>query len=134
MKAIKEIKPIKDKDVAREDILALLEYLGVSCSGYSEEDTKGSMAYSDRWELFDPEKVRKGDELPPPWDVVFEIHNRPEMRDCRDLRYRYVHAPQEILCRYPHLPVKGVFVLDSRKVRSDRIKGEDLIFIGNELI
>ena len=134
MKAIREIKPVKDRDIAPKDILALLQNLGVSCSGYSEEDTKGSVAYSDRWELFDPEKVRKGDELPLPWDKVYEIHNRPNMKDCRDLRYRYVHAPEEILCAYPYLPVKGVFVLDSRKVRSDRIRGEDLVFIGNELV
>jgi len=81
--------------------------------------------------LFDPEQVENPDTLPDYWKMVWEMHNKPDMGDCRSLRYRYVHIPRDILPRYPRVPCKGLFQLD-RDVDIDNLKETDLIHIGNE--
>ena len=91
------------------------------------------VTYTDKYELMDPEQVENPEDLPPYWKVVYDVHNLPEMRDCRYLGYRYVHSPQEIMCRYPRVPCKGMFVITNRNVSVDEITGDDLIWIGDEI-
>ena len=134
MKAIKEIKPIQsDVPIKGDIILALMTACGASISSMSDE-IEGQITYSDRYELFDPEKVRQHDipNLHEPWDKVYKLHMQPNVRDCRIFRYRYVYVPKEILPEYPRVPCKGIFGLTDRKVKANQIKSKDLIFIGNE--
>ena len=134
MDCIKEIKPIESDTVVMRDLLfALIKECGARVSSMPDE-IEGQTVYSDRYELFDPEKVRTVDipNLPEPWNQAYAIHMRPDMRDCRTLRYRYIHVPEKILANYPRLPCKGIFGLTERRVRANQIKAKDLIFIGNE--
>ena len=134
MDCIKQLKTIQsDVPTKRDIIFALMTACGAKISSMPEE-IEGQIVYSDRYELFDPEKVRKHDipNLPEPWDQAYKLHMQPDMGDCRTLRYRYVHVPVEILPEYPRVPCKGIFGLTDRKVRANQIKAKNLIFIGNE--
>lgn len=125
-------RPALNRPTAADLLSALLVEFGCKASGY--DTPLGQETYHDRWELFDPELVREGDELDAPWDMVYARHMQPNMRDCRELRYRYVHCPVKIFPQYPHFPCRGIFVLCSRSTRSDRLNEGDLIFIGDEFI
>jgi len=132
MNAIRTIKrPKVNSPTTRDLILALLTVFGAHVSSMPDE-IKGQDIYHDRWELFDPAKVRQDDELPSPWHKVYEMHMRPDMGDCRKLRYRYVHCPKKIYPGYPKIPCRGIFCLCDPSIRSDRLSEADLIFIGNE--
>lgn len=104
--------------------------LGCFVSGFPAD--YNSEVYSNRWELFDPEKVEDPSTLTGIWEKVYEMHNRPNMKDCRDLRYRYVHVPIYILPQYPHVPCRGIFGLTDRSITISQIKSSVLIHIGNE--
>lgn len=133
MNCIKIIQRPKASLPSKQDLIfALMTELGAKVSSMPRHIT-GQKTYHDRWELFNPAKVRKYDILPEPWNKIYEMHMRKDMKDCRDLKYRYVHAPVEILPQYPRVPCKGVFCLSDRTIRSDRLKESDLIFIGNEV-
>lgn len=104
--------------------------LGASVSGMP--DNYESHIETNKTELFDPEMVEQPCNLPLYWLKVYRKHNEPEMRDCVRLRYRYVHVPFDIVPQYPRVPCKGIFCLDSHKVRFDQITIKDLIHVGNE--
>ena len=88
-----------------------------------------NITYTDKCELFDPRKVKYPANLPDYWKMVYDNHNKPEMRDCRDLAYRYVYVPFLIMPQHPRVLCKGIFCLTDRSIRSDRIKAEDLVHI-----
>lgn len=128
---IKEIKPINDALVTDRMLFgALASDLGCSVSGIPRN--YNSISYNGKWEYFDPAKVKFPDDLPDHWAMVFKMHNRPDMGDCRYLKYRYVHTPIDILPQYPHIPCKGIFCLTDKNIPIDQIQGKDLIHIGNE--
>lgn len=128
------IKPIKDSQISTSDLRrALLKDLGCSISGMPNE-VEGNIAYSNKWEYFNPRKVTDPEALPEHWKMVFDFHNKPEMRDCRELKYRYVHCPTEILPQYPRVDCKGIFGLCDNSVRWNKIAAYDLIHIGNEFV
>ena len=131
-KAVIKLKPFDIGKVTKLDLaLGMLDMLG--CSISSMPHIKESIAYSNNWEYFDPDKVTDIDKLPDYWQMVYEMHNRPEMKDCRDLHYKYVHIPVEILAQYPRVPVKGIFCLATNTEKEpNEIQAEDLIWIGNE--
>ena len=130
MNGITEIKPLEFDGLTRTDLTSIL--FSIAGAHYSDMPRDyQSKSYSNKWEMFDPEKVVNPEELPDYWKMVYDMHNRPEMRDCRDLRYRYVHTPQKILPRYPRVPCQGIFQLD-RDVPVKKIRETSLIHIGNE--
>jgi len=131
MNGVEKIKPFAKGNVKRKDLIfGLMSLLGASVSsmpkGYE------SRAYSSNWELFDPEKVEHPEELPRHWKAVYEVHNKPEMKDCRQMRYRYVHVPVDILPHYPRVPCRGIFCLVNNEIKGSEVTAEDLIHIGNE--
>jgi len=130
--AVIKLKPFSTGKITELDlILGLLAELG--CRVSSMPNLKKSIAYSNEWEYFDPEKVTNPDELPDYWVMVYEMHNRPDMKDCRDLHYKYVHVPVEILAEYPRVPTRGIFCLATNTDKKpNEIEAEDLIWIGNE--
>lgn len=132
-KAVIKLNPFDIGTVTERDLLMglLVEFGG--CRVSSMPDLKKSIAYVSEWEYFDPEKVTDPDKLPDHWAMVYEMHNRPDMKDCRDLHYKYVHVPIEILAEYPRVPVKGIFCLATNtEKKPSEIQAEDLIWIGNE--
>jgi len=135
MECVKKIKVKQDIPTVRDMVMALLVDAGCHVSSMPSE-VEGNVSFTSEWELFDPEKVRKDnvDDLPPHWRMVYDMHMRPGMGDCRELRYRYVHAPEDIFPSYPKVFCRGIFCLDSRKVRSDRISSRNLIHIGDEFV
>ncbi len=134
MNCIKIIKVKEDEGITKRDLLsALLVHLGATVSNMPRNLSGHQETYSDNCELFDPRKVTKSDILPDYWKMVYDMHNKPDMGDCRYFRYRYVHIPYEIIPQYPRVPCKGIFCLDSKKVRSNNIKTSNLVFIGNNL-
>lgn len=124
---VRIIEPIESHVTDRDIFLGLLDAFGASVS--SMPRNYESHAYSDNWEYFDPEEVEDPEALPEHWKKVYKMHNRPEMRDCRDLKFRYVHTPEDILPAYPRVPCKGIFCLESNKVSWDAITAKDLIHI-----
>jgi len=131
-KSIIKLKPFDIGKVTRQDLIeAILKELG--CSISSMPDIKESKSYTSDWEYFDPDKVVGPDELPDYWRMVYDAHNKPDMRDCRELHYKYVHTLEKILPRYPRVPVRGIFCLATNtEKKPDEIRAEDLIWIGNE--
>jgi len=131
-KAVIKLKPFNTgKATERDLILGLLALSG--CRVSSMPDLEKSTVYSSNWEYFDPDKVTDIDKLPDYWQMVYEMHNRPEMKDCRDLHYKYVHVPVEILAEYPRIPTRGIFCLATNtEKKPSEIQAEDLIWIGNE--
>ena len=130
---IREIEPFSIGNITNIDIfLGLFDLAGCSVSSMPR-DYK-SFAYSNKWELFDPRKVRNFEHLPEYWKKVFIEHYKPERKDCVDLKYRYVHIPVDILPQYPRVPCKGIFVLTNNSIKDNEIKADDLIHIGNEFI
>ena len=126
------IKQIKLTLPTKRDILcAMLSMAGCKVSSIPNK-VEGNESYSDEWEYFNPERVEEPSVLPEHWKMVYEFHNQPDMRDCRELRYRYVHCPEEILPQYPRVPCKGIFCLVDRWVRWNSIQEKNLIHIGNE--
>jgi len=132
MNGIEKIEPFGLGNVTKQDIIcAILSDLGVSIS--SRPRNYKSKAYSSDWELFDPEKVEEPDELPEYWRRIYDLHNSPQWRDCRELKFRYVHVPVNILPGYPRIYCKGIFCLEDSEIKADEIKAEYLTYIGNEL-
>lgn len=131
-KAVIKLKPFNIGKVTKLDLaFGMLDMLG--CTISSMPHIKESTAYSSNWEYFDPVKVTDVNELPDYWKMVYDVHMRPDMKDCRDLHYKYVHVPVEILAEYPRVPVKGIFCLATNTDKKpDEIQAEDLIWIGNE--
>jgi hypothetical protein len=128
------IDPIIHKEVSTRDILLhCLSCAGATVSSIPKDELKGQETFSKQYELFDPEKVNEKDNLPPHWYEVYEMHNRPEMKDCRDLCYRYVHCPEEIYPYYPKVLCKGIFCLTNRNIKLNKIHEDDLTFIGDEI-
>lgn len=132
MNPITKIKPFDSDDITSRDLLgALIVDCGGSVSDMPRK-TEG-ITYTDEWEYFDPEKVIDVEDLPDYWGMVYKMHTKPDMGDCRYLRYKYVHIPIEIICQYPRAPVKGIFCLACNvDKKPDEIKANDLIWIGNE--
>lgn len=124
---IKTIKPIESHVTDRDIFLGLLDAFGASVS--SMPRNYKSRAYSDRWEYFDPEQVEDPEALPEYWKKVYKMHNRKEARDARDLKYRYVHTPTEIIPKHPRVPCKGIFRINNNEIHWDAITAEDLIHI-----
>jgi hypothetical protein len=125
---IMEIEPLKFDGLKRQDLVSLLFTIaGAKCSDMPADYQ--SKSYSNKWELFDPEKVDNPKDLPDYWKMVYDMHNRLDMKDCKDLRYRYVHTPEKILPRYPRVPCQGIFQLDRDTID---IRETSLIHIGNE--
>lgn len=134
MNGVKIIKEIESDMPTGLDLCgALLVDLGCSISNMPRE-VEGNITYTERWEFFDPAKVSTPKNLPNHWAMVFEMHNRPDMKDCRDLKYRYIHAPTKILPRFPRVPCKGIFCITDKNIKLKDIKARDLIHIGNEFI
>lgn len=130
---ITKIKPIESKVTKGDFACALLKDLGCRVSNMPDK-VEGSISYSNNWEYFNPERVIDPESLPYHWKMVFDSHNKPEMKDCRDFKYRYVHCSDEIIPHYPRVPCKGIFCLFSNAVRWNNIKANDLIHIGNEFV
>lgn len=114
--------------------LALLEDMGCHCSGYDiKSKDEGNYDYSGRIEWFDPYKVISMDDylaLPEHWQVLFRNQNN----ECWRCGYRYVHVPNEILCQYPHTPLKGLFVVVNGDATPENVKGDDLIHSGGQFV
>ncbi len=134
MNAIRRINKIQDSPITNRDILsALFKTCGGRVSDMPDE-VEGSRAHHGRWELFDPELVNgDADDLSEPWDIVYEMHNAPDMTDCVKLRYRYVHCPVDIFPSFPRIRCKGVFALCDRSVNAYEIREKDLVFIGDSV-
>jgi len=132
MNGTRMMKPLKDVGtVTTRDLLsALLVEAGVKVSGMPSNLEE--FVYTPNWEFFNPEKVKDSSDLPSHWRMVFDMHNRPDMKDCRDLKYRYVHTPEHILPQFPRLLCKGIFCLTDKNVKFKDIIANDLIYIGNE--
>jgi len=132
MNGIRMMKPLKDVgNITKVDILsALLVRAGVRVS--SMPPNLEEFTYTSNWEFFNPEKVKDPDDLPDYWGMVFDMHNRPDMKDCRDLKYRYVHTPERILPQFPRVLCRGIFCLTNKNVKFKEITADDLIYIGNE--
>jgi len=126
-----EIEPINEQfHLTNDDIFrGLMKMVGASVSSMPNIVCE---AYNNRWEVFDPEYVRDAASLPTPWAEIFALHNEPNRKACRDLAYRYLHSPVDILPQYPRLPCKGVFCIidpvDPRHIGMD-----NLVWIGDEL-
>lgn len=131
-KAVIKLKPFNIGKVTELDLaFGMLDLLG--CSISSMPRGLKSIAYTNNWEYFDPEKVINPENLPDHWKIVYDLHMRPDMKDCRDLHYKYVHVPVEILAEYPRVPVRGIFCLATNtEKKPNEIQAEDLIWIGNE--
>jgi len=114
-------------------ILALFKDLGCHVSSMPDSYPT-DLKFTNNIEIFDPEKVSNVDELPEYWKLVYQIHNKPIMRDCVDLRYRYIHVPYKIICGYPKIPCSGIFVIERYIDLRKKIHAIDLININNELI
>lgn len=126
------IKPFDTGKITSMDFWsAMMKDCG--CSVSHMPDIEESKFYSPNWEYFNPERVEEPEDLPDYWKQVFDLHNKPEMGDCVRFRYRYVHVPIKIMCRYPRIPVRGIFVLDNENVKYNQITADDLIWIGNEI-
>ena len=131
MNGITAIKPFDTGNITKQDVFAgLLSLCGAKVSNMPENYI--SKSYDDRWELFNPAKVKSPEDLPEHWAMVYEFHNEPDRIDCVRFKYRYVHIPIDILPRYPRVPCKGIFCLDNDTVKIKDITAEDLIHIGNE--
>jgi len=129
---ITKIKPFDMGEITGMDFWsAMMKDCG--CSVSSMPDMGETKPYTNNWEYFNPERVEYPERLPDYWGKVYELHNKPEMGDCVRFRYRYVHVPIKIMCRYPRIPVCGVFVLDNNNVKYNAIKANDLIWIGDEI-
>ena len=113
---------------------ALLQDIGCSVSGYDEKSKdEGNHDYSGRVEWFDPFKVTSMDEyldLPEYWQAVFRNQNA----ECWRCGYRYVHVPKDIICYYPHLPIKGIFIVVNSKATFSGVTGHDLIHSGGQFV
>ena len=131
-KAVIKLKPFNIGKVTKLDLaFGMLDLLG--CSISSMPRGLKSISYTNNWEYFNPEKVTNPEDLPDHWKIVYDLHMRPDMKDCRDLHYKYVHVPVEILAQYPRVPAKGIFCLATNTEKEpDKIQAEDLIWIGNE--
>ena len=99
MNGITEIKPIDFGTITPVDYLDAL-MVGLGCSVSSMPRDYPQKDYCGRWEVFNPRKVTDPEALPDYWRMVYDMHNKPDMKDCRDLRYRYVHIPIKIMCQY----------------------------------
>lgn len=127
---IQTIAPIKTSVPSRK---LLLTYLIKEVAGSAPRVEDSTPAHS-RWEWFDPSLVDEPDDLPEPWASFYAMHNRPDMRDCVTYGYRYVHAPEKILCQYPdHQPYCGVFCVVNAKATPETVLAEDLIYVGSEV-
>ena len=104
--------------------------LGVSSSHYKKNYPAGS--YCDKWELMDPELVEDSAALPEYWKRIYDMHMQPNMRDCRDLRYYYIHSPVTIMCYYPTNPCAGIFCVSERKPVSE-LRRYDLVNINSDI-
>jgi hypothetical protein len=135
MNALITIKSIKSKEVTGDMLcLALLQDMGCSCSGYDiKGKEEGNIAYSDDIEWFDPFKVDSLEEyydLPEYWQAIFRNANR----ECWRCGYRYVHVPENIICRYPHTPIKGIFVVVNGDATPETVVSDDLMHGGGQFV
>jgi len=129
---IASIPPLAFQGLTEETlILAMFDTLG--CSVSSMPRNYESKVYSDKWEVFDPEKVTNVDALPPHWKEVYKLHTAPDRTDCVLYRYRYVHTPRDILPQYPRVPCKGIFCISDDKIDINKLTERDLIHVGNEV-
>ena len=127
MQAVQIIKPIPSRQVTAADLLgAMLVDLGCGVGGVS--GVEGSKTYSDQWEWFDPSMVEDIDELPQHWQDMVRNQNR----ECWRERYCYVHAPTNLLCFYPNIPVQGIFVVTKSFVTPETVEATDLIHAGGQ--
>lgn len=131
MKAFEYIDPIESKKVStRHLLLGLLSHAGAVVSGVDGVDTEEEN-WSNDWEWFDPSLItneEEVEELPDHWYHILKNQNRT----CWSLKYRYVHSPEEIICRYPHVPIKGIFVVVNDKATKETVTADDLIHLGGE--
>ena len=111
---------------------ALLQDMGCRIGGYDIEEI-GNKAYSNQVEWFNPFKVTSMAEylaLPEHWQAIFRNQNR----ECWRCGYRYMHIPKDILCQYPHIPVKGLFAVMGDSTTMDTVVGSDLIHLGGQFV
>lgn len=111
---------------------ALFKDLGFHVSSMPD-DYPAELIFTNEIEIFDPEKVNEEKDLPDYWKRVYQMHNKPNMKDCVDLRYRYIHVPFKIMCQYPSIPCSGIFVIDRDIDLRKKINPSRLININNEL-
>lgn len=129
MNHITKIAPIPSRKATnRELLLAMLADMGCGVSGVSGIEDGDS--YSGDWEWFDPFKVTDLDDLPDHWRAIVKNQNS----ECWREGFRYVHAPMPILCEYPRVPVKGIFVVTRRTATPEDVNVEDLIHTGGQFI
>jgi hypothetical protein len=130
---ITRIDPIKSSEVTTRDLLfALMTECGASVSSMPTE-LDGDRAYTSDWELFEPEEVEEPDDLPDYWHTVYDFHFAPDRSACEELGYRYIHAPTEIMPKYPRVPCRGIFCLTDHDLSISEVTGDDLYFIGDEV-
>lgn len=129
---ILEINPVKDKELDLHNLALGLAFTigGAHVSGY---DKRISTVFVNKWEIFDPEKVEDPSDLPEHWYKVYTTHNEPNRKACRDLKYRYLHSPKELLPDYPKTYCSGIFVITNKDTPINKITGSDLIYIGDEI-
>lgn len=125
------IDKVKQENIKKSDVLLdLFSLFGARVS--SMPNTNCKIKLIDRLELFDPIKVTNKDSIIYPWYLVYERHNQKDMKDCRDLKYRYLHVPFEIIPSYPKVPCSGIFCITDNTLNCNKISSNDLIWIGNE--
>ena len=88
--------------------------------------------YSDDWEWFDPFQltIEEVDDLPEHWEKIMKNMNR----ECWREGYRYCHAPTDLLCSYPNVPVRGIFVVTRRDATPETVTALDLIHTGGQFV
>ena len=126
---IQEINPIKQHFPDQELLFGILVDSGCLVSGFLN---RPSISYSEKWEIFDPSKVKDYNRLPDYWKKVYDEHFKPERKDCVELKYRYIHSPEKIIPQYPHGPCKGIFVISDKNIKIRDLTTKDLIWIGDE--
>ena len=129
MEALEYIDPIASNEITKRHLLkALAQNLGAQVSGM---DVLDQSDWSDEWEWFDPHLIKtieEVEELPEHWKRVLKSQNGT----CWRLKYKYVHAPEEIVVRYPHVPIKGIFVVTNEQATKETVVAEDLIHLLGE--
>ncbi len=115
-------------------ISALLKDSGAIVSSMPDYDeSDGNKAYSQDIEWFDPLLVSSMEEyqqLPWYWQSLL----RNITAHCLSFKYRFIHCPTEILCYYPQVCLKGIFIVTNPEATPDTVVGEDLIHSGGEFI
>jgi hypothetical protein len=131
MNGVEVVDPI-DTGVPTVSDIANALLVGLGCSYSRMPAGYPNRRYTDQWEYFDPELVEDPDELPEHWRMIYDMHMRPDMADCRDLMYTYLHSPVDIMSAYPDYPTMGIFCVTGRVDPKD-IRRRDIVNINSDL-